>query len=381
MLDDAASRQQGQLFTLVNGDMVLLFPPADSGIALAATLGNLFASDAPDPGLLLSRWPLPDHEREFTAFLDALPTIASAPGQVEQDSGLAAVTTVFKGLEPRRIRDLLQRQTGVLLTVGGTQRLLPVYREVKFSLSALEARVAASGHVTADPFLFRHLTAKLDTMMLLATTVDLEHERPMVAGARGGPNGAARQHVTRGGAVAQFHPACGPRLADPTLGWSSRSRCWKRLRTPMRFIRARSLVAEAGFGLALDDVSHHALLLTKPSALSFDWLKLEWSRQILQSGDTLAEALKEIDPARVILQKADTEDAVRWGIFNGIRRFQGRHIDAILAARRLALCHSAELCTLRKCIERESGTTPASRIGCNNLQLLDLSSAEAEQLA
>ena len=378
VLDDAASKTQGQLFTLSNGDLVLLFPTNDGGVGLATTMASLFSADAPDPGLLLSRWTLPEHLEKFIAFLDALPTIVSAPSNVDHDSGLAAVTNLFNSVEPRRIRDLLLRQTGVLVTSAGDTRVLPVFREVRFSLGALQARAAASGHITADPYLFRHLIAKLDASMLAATAADLAYDRPLLAGLKGS---AVVLHVNM--SLEAVFSSSFDILAEAAHLSSTHVAVeiaiLEAFADPDAFSKARARLKEAKFALVLDDVSEHALLVTKPMAFGFDWLKLEWNRQLLQSGHKLAAAMKAIDPERIILQQADTEEAVRWGLAHGLRRFQGRHADAILAAGRLATCHSAKDCTLRKCIEREGGATPASRLGCLNTALLDSASASAER--
>lgn len=379
VLDDAASHQQGQLFTLANGDLALLFPAADQGISLAATLGNLFTADAPDPALLLSRWSMPDHLAELHAFLDAIPTLA-APGTAEQDSGLAAVTALFNAVEARRIRELLERQTGVLVTVSGPERVVPLFREVRFSLQALEVRAAASGHVTADPFLFRHLIAKLDIFMLAAITGDLDYDRPMLAGVHGG---GMFLHLNM--SLEAVMSSAFTLLAEAAARTSARIAVEIAMLEAFAdtdiFLRARDRVQQAGFKLVLDDVTHHALLVTRPACLGYDWLKLDWSRQLLQSTDALDSAIQAVDPGKVILQKADTEDAVHWGLARGIRRFQGRHTDAILAAGRVAVCPAASACSLRQCIERESAATQAGRIGCRNLVLLDTSAPDVSHAA
>ncbi len=380
VLDEAAARHKGQLFTLINGDFALLFRPADTGAGLMSRLGTLFSADSPDASLILSRWSLPSDLKDLSAYLDALPTIASAPGTAERDNGLAAVTRLFDAVDKRRIRELLERQTGVLVTVGGAERVVPLYREVRFSLPALEARAAASGTFTADPFLFRHLTAKLDGAMLSAATADLEHDRPMLAGVRGGKTflhvnlsleallSPAFDHLAETAARTEARVAVEIALLEAFADTET-------------FLRGRERIQAAGFSLVLDDVTHHALLVTKPARFGCDWLKLDWSRQILQAGDTVDAALSEFGPAKVILQKADTEDAVRWGIARGIRRFQGRHTDAILAANRLVACPAASACTLRRCIEREQAVTPAGRIGCQNHSLLDASVSTTEPAA
>lgn len=380
VLDDAASRHRGQLFTMVNGDLVLLFPPGDNGIGLAATLGTLFAADSPDPGLILSRWSLPLHLKELSAFLDALPTIAAAPRKAEQENGLAAVTTLYNAVELRRIRELVERQTGVLVAIGGSDRVVPLYREIRFSLSALEARAAASGHVTSDPFLFRHLTAKLDGAMLSAIVADLKHDRPMIAGVRGGKT-FLHVNMSLEAILSPSFAILVETAARTEARVAIEIAFLEAFADTESFLRARACIQQAGFSLVLDDVAHHALLVTKPAAFGCDWLKLDWSRQILQAGDTIDAALKAIGPTKIILHKADTEDAVRWGIARGIRRFQGRHTDAILAAGRLAVCPAAGACTLRKCIEREHAATPIGRAGCQNHALLDAAVPGAEQIA
>ncbi|MDT7950114.1 MAG: hypothetical protein RQ966_01280 [Acetobacteraceae bacterium] len=377
LLNDAASRQKGQVFTLMNGDLALLYAPGDSGRDLAGALGNLFAADAPDPDLILSRWPLPHQFSELNDFIDMLPKVGSTPAKLEPEVGLTALATLFDTIDARRIRKVLERQTGVLLTVGGTERLIPLFREVRFSLPALEERAAAPGRLAADPFLIRHVAAKLGAAMMAATVADLEHDRPMLAAVRGGKTVL---HVNLS-LEAVLSPAFST-LVDMAERTGARVAVEIALIDAFAdteaFLRARSCIRDAKFSLVLDDVTHHALLVTKLAALGGDWLKLDWSRQILQAGNTLDAALKEIGPETVILQKADTEDAIRWGVARGIRRFQGRHTDAILAAGRLTTCSAASQCSLRECLSREQATTAAGRIGCRNQALLDNSIAGAE---
>ncbi len=62
---------------------------------------------------------------------------------------------------------------------------------------------------------------------------------------------------------------------------------------------------------------------------------------------------------------------MRWGLAHGIRRFQGRHVDAMLAVGRIEACPHAAACTLRQCMDREGAATLAGRAGCRNAALLD----------
>jgi hypothetical protein len=380
VLDDAASRREGQLFSLGTGDLVLLFVASDGGASLATTLAHLFAADAPDPDVLLSRWALPSDLNGLLAFFDAQSTISGAPSGPELDAGLAAVTALSHSIAPSRIRELLERQSGVLLAMTGSVRVVPLYRELRFSLPALEARAAASGHVTADPFLFRHLMAKLERAMLDAAIADLKRDGSILASERGGQR---MLHVNM--TVEAILSPMLDRLAQAATDAGARIAVEIALVEAMAdtdaFLRARERLREAGFLLVLDDVSHHALMVTRPAALRPDLVKLDWSRQMPGAGIALDTALQAIGPAKIVLHNADTEDAVRWGIGRGIRRFQGRHVDAIVAASRLGICPEAGACNLRKCAESERAATAAGRAGCGNLPLLDAGVPEQEQAA
>ncbi len=370
VLNDAAARREGQVFSLPNGDLVLLFEAADAGTGIAMTLARLFAADGPDPELLLSRWLLPADARELNVFLDSLPGAHPGPAAVDASAELAAVASISGSVEDAGVRELLERQTGVLLALNGPSRVVPLFREIRFSLAALEARAAVSGHVTADPFLFRHLIAHLDGAMLAALMHDLRNDRSMLAWAR---TGRPLLHLNltvpailseaftelaglaeESGARIAIEVALAEACADADL-----------------FLHARERLRGAGFSLVLDEVSHHALMITRPASFQPDLLKLDWSRQILDIGGRLDPALQALGPGRVVLQRADTEEAVRWGLARGIRRFQGRHVDAMLAAGRIEACPHSGLCTLRQCMERDVAATAQGRAGCRNLPLLD----------
>jgi EAL domain-containing protein (putative c-di-GMP-specific phosphodiesterase class I) len=140
------------------------------------------------------------------------------------------------------------------------------------------------------------------------------------------------------------------------------------------FSRARARLAECGFGFVLDGVSHLSLLMTRPALLVAELPEAE-----LVAVD---RALREIDLSRVVLHRAETEAALRWGMAHGIRRFQGRHVDAMLGVARIMGCGFADGCALRQCIERAGATSALGRAGCHNQPLLDAGApANSEALA
>jgi hypothetical protein len=127
--------------------------------------------------------------------------------------------------------------------------------------------------------------------------------------------------------------------------------------------------------LVLDGVSHLALLISRPWMLRPDMVKLDWSPRLagLAAEDRLriAEAIARIGPEAMVLRHCDGEAALRWGLAHGIRRFQGRQVEAMLTAQRMLACRHAAGCSLRQCGERGGATGPAGRAGCRMPALLD----------
>ena len=88
--------------------------------------------------------------------------------------------------------------------------------------------------------------------------------------------------------------------------------------------------------------------------------------------------MARLGPERIILQRAQSEQAINFGLAHGINKFQGRHIDAMLSAARLRICSEGQHCSLRQCAERAAATSVATRRCCGNLPLLDRGLPEAE---
>ena len=142
-----------------------------------------------------------------------------------------------------------------------------------------------------------------------------------------------------------------------------------------RFHHTRQRLQAAGVRVVIDRITARAVPFLRLGSLQADLFKLEWSSQLgaldASAAASLAGALAPLDSSRLALQGADTEAALVWGLGRGIRRFQGRHVDAMLAAERMLACPHASGCSLGQCSERASATGDAGRVGCRNLQLLD----------
>ncbi len=456
LLQDAAHRYDGQIFSLRNGDIVLLCqdtglidrgpgrsrPFADhpdttvwarsahgadgmhelvgaapavenlphAGLPLAEAMARLLRIDAVDPARLVSVWLLESEREKLLAYAAARAEehLADPPAEEEPATAPGFVDEIGALVAVDRIHDLMQRQTGVMLPgpgergefdhrlaggaparrVGrrddavGATAFRPIYREVAFNIAALEARLSAGGRTASDPFLFRHLAGQLDRRMLDVVTDQLGRGGPldMSATARAAP--PLHLNLTLGAILSAsfetFSAACRAAGATAGIEISFIEVC----ADTGAFAAARAAVQRAGMQLVLDGMSHLTFLLAAPWMLQPDLLKLDWSPRLNElPSDEEAQMLGAIDaagPQRLILQRAETEAAVRWGMARGIRRFQGRHVDAVLGAGRIMTCPLAHGCALRQCIERAGAVGPAGRTACGNPRLLDAGSAAGD---
>lgn len=372
VLDDAAQSYGGQVFTRRNGDLVLVCGPA-AAATLADTLNRLFRTDAPAGGRLLSSWTLPGDAEAVLAYADGPASAGSPrPATVRMDGGLepmlppGAIGTISALIATARFSDLVRRQTGVHVTAAGAR---PLYHEASFSADALQARVAAAIPTQADPFLFRHLANHLDMRMLDAMRGELSQAGPL-AGCRmlhlnlTLPSVQSPRFLRFAAAARDCGVAVGVEitLLDACADLAG-------------FVAARTILRTQDCAVVLDAVSHSALLLSTPEALEADLIKLEWAPRMAtlapREQRQLATALLRLDPDRIVLQRAESEAAVAWGLGHGIRRFQGRHIDAMLAASRMTECVHSAGCSFGECLARGAATGTEGRAGCRNPTLLD----------
>lgn len=412
LLDACAQRHDGQVFQLHSGDLVLLARPhtpypvdgrhqdrhSDEGDpgegtpqALPRLLTRLLQGDGTaregsagegsdnDMTAVAAGFPLAEGHDRLRGLLH--PTgrpLRSLPG-IDDD---APEKTPLPGRLPAGWRaadvaGLLQVQVGARLPAAGgvgVARILPVHRALFIAPGLLAARLAAHGGMPADPCLRQHLAIPLGHAVLALVRA---------AWGRGGPLDAA----VRAG-VAPLHLS----LPLPVIlsdGFSALAGLCHDAGTPARVVvdmaeacdnpaslaRARGRVAAAGMSLVLAGVGHQALVLARPEALGADLVQVQWSAALTRLPQArrleVAAAIGRVGRERVMLTGADSEAALHWGRAAGLHLFQGRHVEAMLAATRLLACPQAAACTLRQCAERASATQVPGRRDCDNPRLLD----------
>ncbi|HET6520192.1 MAG TPA: hypothetical protein VFG47_10310 [Geminicoccaceae bacterium] len=348
-------RYNGHVFRLTDGDMVVFCKDATVAEMDEAVLRlrYLFSDDP-----LLSDAPPPDDggggeeaEARLCTWYD-LGTDYHALCYVCEDL-LAAVEKRLsrsgaQGLaeappsRPLSARDLVQIEGGLAgVDFAGLLRRQPicamvasqppqaVFTELYVGTGELAKALAPGVDLTASKWLFQHLTEALDRRLLAA-----------VAEGGGGVSGPVSLNLN----VAT--------LLSPTFTHFSdqirRGRHEKFLIELQLvdiyaelgpYVFARDLVRARGYMVCIDGLHHLNLPLIDRRRLGADFIKLQWSPDLLDdlSGgrrEELTAAIRRAGIDRVILCRCGSPDAVRWGQELGVRLFQGRYVDSRLHAQR-----------------------------------------------
>jgi c-di-GMP-related signal transduction protein len=103
------------------------------------------------------------------------------------------------------------------------------------------------------------------------------------------------------------------------------------------YLFARDFVRERGYRLCLDGMTRLTLPYIDRARLGLDLVKLFWSPDMADRGETeksreFIASLDRVGKSRIILARCDTDQAIEFGLKAGVKLFQGRIIDKMLAA-------------------------------------------------
>jgi len=231
-------------------------------------------------------------------------------------------------LERTDLSSVLRRQH--ICAVVGNNPPQSVFKELYISIGDLATTMLPDVNLVSNRWLFQHLTQTLDLRMLklLARADDsdlfssfsvnlnvdtlllkefIDFDSSLRAG-------------SRGTIVIELQPL------DIFADYTS-------------FMFARDFVREKGYRLCLDGVNDKYIDLIDRRKMGFDLVKLVWSPELAIGGnearrDQIAEYVKELGKARVILSRCDSLAAVRTGQEMGISMYQGRYIDSMMQKQR-----------------------------------------------
>lgn len=350
MIEPLVERFDASIFQLYDNDIVIIARNAEiSDIDHYVLHGKYLFSDDP---LFSGNNPQEDFfcewfnvEKDYQLFTDRVKEMCrkrlAVSGQVRSvaqhvkagDDAQGMVLTPMhmeqleKAIANADLANMLRRQEACALSPGKPP--ISVFHEIFFSMAYLAQQVMPGYNVTANKWLFQHLTRTLDQRML-ALLVKREYV-PILKNA-------------------SFNLNLSTVLSQEFLNFDAKTNVVDRgsiaieinhldiISEPGDFLFCRDFLKKRGYKLVLDGVKHLLLPLMDRRLLGFDYVKIicspDFADDVLNKrGKELTDAVKRIGADHVVLCRVDTESAVAAAEKLGIRIFQGRIIDALMQSK------------------------------------------------
>jgi EAL domain-containing protein (putative c-di-GMP-specific phosphodiesterase class I) len=231
---------------------------------------------------------------------------------------------VERALREADLSVVLRRQPVVFSSPS--QPPMPLFQELFISSVDLSRIVLPGCSLTADRWLFQHLTEILDQRMLALLR---QRREPALAGDFSLNLNVAtvlsedfmtfdREVVAVSGSSVTIELQLIDIFSDPAA-----------------YVFARELLRERGYKVCLDGVKHGALPLVDRERLGVDLVKVQWHSSLIDDhagplGAELAEASARIGSEHLILCRCDSPKVLQIGRSMGIALYQGRYFDAVL---------------------------------------------------
>lgn len=347
-LDALVINFDATLYNLANADMVLVCHdlPVEEVDPPLYKLRALFSEDPltqGEEGSLDDRFTtwydlsLPTDFSSFLALVEELEQAAversrkSGDGRQQAMAGVPLDPTNLSAINARlqgtRIADLIHQQTAIVIHPDAKGDVL--FREHYVAMRELKKRIAPGVNLFGSPWLFQYLTETLDRRVLSvmaqrkfdesedAISLNLNIATVLSPGFQNFHD-KVREHAAKVVIEMQTIDV----FSD--MGGFGYARDWLR---------------ENGYRVLIDGLNPLSLQFFDPATLGGDFVKIGWGAELVGgvAEDRMAEMRETIEGANkesVILARVDSEEAVVWGLELGIRRFQGRYIDTIVAKMR-----------------------------------------------
>ncbi|MBF0562871.1 MAG: EAL domain-containing protein [Alphaproteobacteria bacterium] len=378
VLDPRITSYRSQILLMGNGDIVVLgrnIPQEDFANAIAK-VRSLFGEDPltqTDPGDgsdPFETWYRLD--TEFGIFLDVVKRLnqmeaarrKSSAGQPPKPEDLNAsrLRAVLSTLESTDLVSQVRRQAVALVGNASTAEI--VYQEFFFAMDEVKKVIAPNIDIMANPWLFQYLAGVLDRTMLgiLARSKARFHPRGLSVN--------LNLSTLKEAAFQAFLDTMPPNQTlivevTPVDVFTDVS----------GYLAQRGALRERGHKMALDRLTPQTLGMLDLITFDADYFKFSWTPDLARARrvDTV-KALREMVAARpdsCIMTRCDSEAGVRWGLDMGITLFQGRFVDAMLAAVTMAECDKSHLCTFAQCLSRRAVIDGPLRGECTNHAKVD----------
>ncbi len=341
---------QGRLFGLANGDIVFIFPETaldevqSAIVKLRFMFGDdpLIAGDRDGPDSEFVTW--------YDLARDANQLTAVVQGQAEEEKGRRSAAgrgssnVPGEAEGPRRkpltpgllgqmesalamadLTNMMRRQS--VCAVVGNAAPQQIFSEIYVSIGDLRDQLLPNVDITANRWLFQHLTETLDQRVLALLNKRDEYTITGEISINLNINTLLSPEFLR------FDENIRPSMRGSIVLELQPTDIFADLPT---YLFARDFAHERGYRICVDGVMPRMLGLIDRVRLGADMVKVishadlgTWAQQ-----DAEAQArrlIQRIGPARMIVTRCDDADAVKAGQELGIQLFQGRHVERLLS--------------------------------------------------
>ena len=364
----------GQMFVLANADIILMCKDARIADldAIVYKLRALFSKDpltyssGSDEDRFASYY---DLETEYDDFLllcrilndDAKKKVKEDRAKPPiRDLDATSLGEVIQHIAKTDIASVVRRQPCVYINDRRIAQV--VFQEFYMSIFDLQKALAPDVNILANRWLFQHLSQALDLSVMSALSKSGLKSPPVAYSLNLNMSSVQTQqfkdfvHAVKGisGVYVEFQ------LPDI-------------LNNMDLFFRIRDELRAKEISTVLDGMNSLSLQFVDAELYDTDFVKVNWSEDIATDIQTveLQQALGPVGYDRVILARCDSEDAIAWGLDRGIRLYQGRFLDKLVAAVTLVDCPKASSCTLSQCTQRHGVISGRPRLECGDNEKLD----------
>jgi len=279
---------------------------------------------AKDFDALLRRVRTLDDARKVAAEADAQAARGGFVRSVGPDIGPTHLEQIEKAIEHADLGNILRRQDVCAIIPG--LRPEKIYHELYFSMYYLAQTLLPGHNITADDFLFRHLTRVLDRRMLALMT--RREMLPML-------KGAALNLNVRSVMAPDFMEFDKSTNVQDRGSLAIELPAIDVLNDPGDYFFARDFLKERGYKIILDGLHPLNLPLVDRDWLGFDFIKLIWVPSLFddskgQRAAALKAAVARVGRERIVLCRLDDDLGLKAGESLGITLYQGRLIDGML---------------------------------------------------
>jgi hypothetical protein len=377
MLEPMVNAYRGQMFLLSNSDIVFLLkdPNLTDVENMVFKLRALFSKDP------LTFVDTGDGRDNFCTWFELEGNDYDAFLAMARDAAQAARAKAREGKEAAALAPIDPKSLGEIMARVASMDVTPVIRrqsaiiihqtnatvlfqEFFVAMAELQKALAPGVNLLGNRWLFQHLSQALDLKVLDALRrVDLR-VRPQ----------AFSLNLNLSTVLSPAFDAFAEGEAAGT-GIFVELQILDVLADSRAFYAARQRLREKKRFLAIDGLNELTLQFMDVSQFEADLYKITWSPDMrdAEHAQQVARHLGTVGGDKILLARCDSEAAINWGLERGVQRFQGRYVDAMLAAYVMQFCDKAQACSLPQCLTRRAVIGGSLREQCGLPDMLDSS--------